>query len=180
MGHNDAIDNVKAKIQDKEGIPKAAQRLICHDRLLEDDDLLSYNYIQEKSTLHLVTDVHGGVQIFVKTIAGKRIALQVQLAINTIGDVKDKIQDKVGIPRTEQRINFAGRPMDDGFVLSHYNIQEESTLNLALPGEGGALLAETCGAVHLDGVRHNLAGTNMWRSALGWCWTQPCCNCLVG
>jgi ubiquitin C len=139
----DFINNIKQQILDNEDIHDDQSRLIFAGKQLKDDRTLQDYNIQMDSTLQLVLTLKGGgldgegsKQIFIKTLQGKTITLDVSDS-DKIGDIKDKIRDIEGIPSDQQRLVFNGKQLEDGNTIADYGIQADSSIHLVLRLRGG-------------------------------------------
>ncbi|KAG7361161.1 ubiquitin [Nitzschia inconspicua] len=161
----ESIEDVKAKISEKEGIPPEQQRLIFGGQQLQDGKTLDDYDVGDDATLHLVLRLRGGMQLFVKTLTGKTVSVEVEEG-ESIEDVKAKISEKEGIPPEQQRLIFGGQQLQDGKTLDDYDVGDDATLHLVLRLRGGktvqALVQKALGKgsfeVDESFVKNHLAG----------------------
>jgi ubiquitin C len=124
---SDTVYTVKAKIQEQ-------YCLVFEEEQLQDNLTLADYGIQHKSTL----DLQEKMQIFVvETLAGRTITFEVD-SLDTIGNLKNRIEDTEGFPKAQQCLIFANKQLEDNYTLADLNICNESTLLLVLyPSPGG-------------------------------------------
>ena len=121
---SDTIKNVKAKIQDKEGIPQDDQQLY-YGKQLEDESTVCECKIQMASTLHLMVLPRMTVKIF---LFSRTISLRVEPSI-TVEELKKIINEKEGIPEDTMRLVATGKQLDDGRGLNDCGIVDGSIIH---------------------------------------------------
>lgn len=131
------IGDLKVLLEEREGFPSSQQRLVFADQELDDDSraLADYGIVAE-SMLHLILRVRGGMQIFIRTLAGSTAALDVNLS-DTVQSVKARLRDRAGIPVDQQRLVYAGKQLDDNHSLAACNVAAGATLNHVVTLRGG-------------------------------------------
>lgn len=133
---NETIEDIKTKIQEKEGIPREQQQLIFGGKQLENCFTLKEYSIQNNSKLVLVVDSGKRMLLYIKTIRGTTISFDVE-PNDQIGDIKSKIQEKEGIPVYQIGLKFRWKVLEDDFTLKDYSIAGDSTLFLFLKLRSG-------------------------------------------
>ena len=143
---------IELKPNEKGQFPVSDQFLFFNGSVLENEDRLSkYTGIQDGAIQFAIKipknydpyrrePIYKGpnpVKIFAKTLTQKTIDIFIDVATKSVEDVKLMIQEQEGIPPDQQRLIYAGRQLEDGRILSEYNIEKESTLHLILRLRGG-------------------------------------------
>ncbi len=130
---------LKEKLEQLEGFPTDAQRLIFAGHNMDDLKFLKDYGIGPYSKVHLVLRIGGGdrrgdggdFQVFVKTTTGKIFPIRV-MSTTTVSELKQKIKDKEGIPVDQQRVIFRGTELNDNYDMKKYNISVDAMIHLVV------------------------------------------------
>lgn len=133
------VEDLRAIISDKEGTPPHQQRLVYSGRPLESGHLLQDYNVTAEATIHLIKRSGDTMRLFVKTLTGKTITVEVDPTA-TVAEAKERITQLEGIPTNMQQLIFSGMTLAEDRVLGSYNIQRESTVHLVIkvPAEAPA------------------------------------------
>lgn len=108
----------------------------CQVPTLEKPNLL--REATSKSEKKTTIDIEPSLQVFVKTLTGKTITLEISPQ-NSIEDVKTKIEQREGVPTEIQRLIFAEKHLENGRFVGDYDIKKDSTIHLVLNLCGGVI-----------------------------------------
>ena len=132
------IEDIKKIAKEKLGIPVEKQNLLYELKTLENQKSLREYNILNNSILHLLTKKENinkeNKKIYIRTLDGKYFFINIS-PLNTIKDIKNKINGSKGIPVEEQKLFFQGKVLEDIKTIEQYNILPESTLHLTIKSE---------------------------------------------
>lgn len=98
--------------------------------------IMSATWLAGMPTVYVASGLRGGMMIKVKTLTGKEIEIDIE-PNDTIERIKERVEEKEGIPPIQQRLIFAGKQMNDEKIAKEYNIEGGSVLHLVLALRGG-------------------------------------------
>lgn len=113
-----------------------AWNIVFGGRKLSDHEILRERGLQDGSTVDLVLKLQGGMKIYVKTLTGKTLTIEIE-PTQLIEDLKFKIQDTEGIPVDQQRLIFLGKQLTDHRTCEEFGIEQDACIHLVLRLRGG-------------------------------------------
>ena len=150
---HDLIEDVKHKIQDKEGIPLDMQQLYCGGKQLEDHKMVCECRIQKENTIHMYLHAylhhHRPITIFVKTPTDKAIILCLA-GDETLENMKAELQDKTGVPSHLQQLTFAGRQLKDEKMNLKFKTSRTHNMYLDFKGDDMQIFIQTLTSIPLS------------------------------
>ena len=127
----DTVAQVKAMIEQQEGIPIAKQRLIFVGNQLHDDHYFLDYRIEHESAVHLVVREGDSFEVYVRAPSGRSHVFEVNPG-DSVDQLKTKLRDREGIPCDIQQFFHNGQVLDSNRSLLENNVISGATLRLAI------------------------------------------------
>jgi len=130
---SNTIEEVKAMVEEREGIPAREQRLIGpqNQKLDDDDQTLLECEIKKGDYLKLLDEAD--MHIFIKNYRDDKVITLQVAGTDTIIAVKGMVEEKEGIPTDKQCLSFKAKNLENNRTLESYVIRNEETLFLLDP-----------------------------------------------
>ncbi|XP_060699529.1 polyubiquitin-like [Hemiscyllium ocellatum] len=135
------VSALKMMIYEKTKVPVYQQRLVIQNgntQELKDNKRLSDYCVPPSNTVMLIVKNEERMQIFLQNDKGKLSTYDVRPS-QSVEEFKAQVQRQERVPANQQRLMYDGKQLEDGRLLSDYNIQPESTIFLLLRLRGGSL-----------------------------------------
>ncbi|XP_072923055.1 uncharacterized protein [Hemitrygon akajei] len=133
------VSTLKMKIQQKTNVPISQQRLMVQNGQsveMQDNRSLSYYNLNPSPTVMLLVRKEESMQIFLQNDKGKTTTYDV-LPSETVQSFKERVHRQEGVRPDQQRLVYEGKQLEDGRLLSDYNIRPLTTISLLLRLRGG-------------------------------------------
>ncbi|XP_051887760.1 uncharacterized protein LOC127579192 [Pristis pectinata] len=133
------VSTLKVKIQEKTKVPDFQQRLLMqngHNMELQDNRRLCDYSLQPSPTVMLLVRKEERMQIFLLNDKGRTSTYDV-LPSDSVRDFKVRVHRQEGVTPDQQRLVYEGKQLEDGRLLSDYNIRPHTTISLLLRLRGG-------------------------------------------
>ena len=127
----DTIETVKTKIQ----VPVEQQRLIFLGRELENSKTLREYNIGMNTTIYLITRLKP-MRIYIKPLNNEIVEFMLTES-HTVANLKQQIQDKMGVLPKQQHLFFKSKELKDGKSLKESEVVQDATINLLISKNGG-------------------------------------------
>ncbi len=126
---SDTVEKIKTRISEKEGFDVTQQRLIFEKKWLEDGRTLADYDITDGSTIFFVLSLKERIPVFIKALTGWSTSVEVELS-ECVENLKVRISEKNKIPVSHFILTLAGEELEDGKILSEYNLTKKSVIGL--------------------------------------------------
>ena len=126
---SDTIESVKMKVSEEEGSPVGKQVFIFGHKTLEDEKTLSDYDVVNESTIFMTLRLRNRLKFSIQTLAGQTVRVDASEG-ELVEFIKERIQEKEGIPVDEQKLTYNGQQLENGKTLASYDITKNSTFQL--------------------------------------------------